>query len=835
MIESLFRDCRYALRWLARSPAFAAVAILSLGLGVGVNTAMFSLVDALLLRPIPVSDPDSLVDVFTTGGDGDVHATTSYPDLQDLKARNSVFTDMIGYSPMLAAVSLGDRARLVIGQIVTSNHFEMLGVRPERGRLLSPDDDKPGAARVVVLSHRMWTREFARDDAAVGRTLQLRGQPYTIVGVAPETFTGVVPLLTPELWLPVAHVAEVEPAGISDAVPGPGTTPFDRRGYRWMFTKGRLKPGVTAAEAHANVQVVGAQLANEYAVTNKDRAMSAVPTSEVRLLVPEASGPLAVSSIGLMAVVSLVLLIACANVAGLLVARASARRREMSVRAAIGASRGRLLQQLLVEGLVLGSAGVVVAVGVAWVLLRALLAIELPIPDLPLDLRLDVRVLTFAAGAAMVSGLLASLAPAIRASSPSLVRDLRGPAAGAAASPARRRFVVREWLVAGQVSLTIVLLVVASLLLRSLSASQAAQVGFETRGLALAAFDTDMVRYDAPRSREFWVRALERVQAIPGVQAAALAAPRVPFDLNFTTGEFRIDDRTYAPDARGEILDNVSVSPDYFAALGVPLVAGRAFNTADRDGSIPVAIVNEEMARRFWPRQSAVGRTFTSASSKKQFEVVGVSADYKVRSVMERPTPYVHFAVAQRPSTYNFLLARWSPALADPEATDALVAAMRRELLAMEPKLVFVQSGTMERTFAATLLPARVGAALAAGFGGLGTLLASMGLYGVMALVVVQRTREIGIRLALGARPGAVLRMILLRAFVVVGAGGVVGVIIAALAARLLGGMLYGIGAGDPLAWTAAVGTVVAAATIASVVPAFRATRVDPAKTLRAD
>ena len=830
MIESVSRDIRYALRWLARSPAFAVVAILSLGLGVGVNTAMFSLVDALLLRPIPVSDPDSLVDVFTSAGDGDLHATNSYPDFQDVKARNSVFSDMIGYSPMLAAVSIGDRSRVLIGQVVTSNHFQMLGIQPARGRLLSPDDDKPGAARVVVLSHRLWTRDFARDEAAVGRTVQLRGQSYTIVGVAPERFTGVVPLLTPELWLPVAHVAEVEPAGMSDAVPGPGTTPFDRRGYRWMFAKGRLKPGVTAAEADANLRVLGTQLTGEFPITNKGRAMSAVPTNDVRLFVPEASGPLAVSSIGLMAVVSLVLLIACANVAGLLLARASARRREMSVRAAIGASRGRLIQQLLVEGLVLGSIGVVVAVGVAWMLLRALLAVELPIADLPLDLRLDTRVLTFAAAAAMVSGLLASLVPAIRASSPSLVRDLRGPASGLT-STASRWFVLRELLVAGQVSLTIVLLVVATLLLRSLAASQTANVGFETRGLALVAFDTDMVRYDAARGREFWARALERVQGIPGVESAALAAPRVPFDLNFSTTPFQVDSRTYAAGERGEVLNYVAVSPDYFTALGVSMVAGRAFSDADRGDSVPVVIVNDVMARKFWPGQSAVGRSITMASTNRRYEIVGVSADYKVRSVMEDPTPYVHFAVAQRPAAYNFLLARGR---IDGD-TSALVAAMRRELLTMEPGLVFVQSGTMERTFAATLLPARVGAALAAGFGGLGMLLAAIGLYGVMAFVVVQRTREIGIRLALGASRGEVLRMILVRAVVVVSVGGILGAGIAALAARLMGGVLYGIGASDPLAWLAAVGTVAVTAAIASAVPAFRATRVDPARTLRAD
>jgi predicted permease len=428
-----------------------------------------------------------------------------------------------------------------------------------------------------------------------------------------------------------------------------------------------------------------------------------------------------------------------------------------------------------------------------------------------------------------VSGLVASLTPAIRASSPSLVGDLRGPASAVSASGALRRWPVREWLVAGQVALTVVLLVVASLLLRSLSASQWANVGFATRGLALVSFDTDMVRYDPARGRQFWDEVLARVQAMPAVEAAALASPRVPFDLNFTTAEFNLDDRSYAPGQRGEILNNVSVSPDYFTTLGVPVVQGRAFSGVDRGGAPLVAIVNEAMARKYWPNRSAIGKTMTVASTKRRYEIVGVSADYKVRSVMEGATPYVHLALAQRPSSYNYLMAR---ARGD---ADELLEAIRRELLAMEPGLVFVGNGTMERTFSATLLPARAGAALAAGFGALGMLLAAIGLYGVMAYTVSRRTREIGIRLALGARPAEVLRMIVLRAVVVVAAGGVAGVLIAALAARLLGGVLYGVGAADPVAWLAAVGTVVVASSLASALPALRATRVDPARTLRAE
>ncbi len=829
MAETLLKDVRYALRWMLRSPGFSAVAVLSLGLGVGVNTAMFSLVDSLLFRPLLVTAPESLVDVFTTGGDGDEFATNSYPDFLDLKAQNTVFTDMLGYSPMMAPLSLGDRSRIALGQIVTSNYFTVLGIQPALGRLLVPSDDEPGAAKVVVLSHRMWQREFGGDAAIVGKNLTLRGQQYAIVGVAPESFTVMVPLLTPELFLPIAHVEEVEPAGITDSVPSPtGNTQLERRGTRWMFVKGRLKPGATAEQAHANVQVIGTQLAAAHVATNKDRKIAAVPTEDVRLLVPQAGGVLSIGAAGLMTIVGLVLLIACANVAGMLLARASARRREISVRLAIGASRGRLIQQLLVEGALLGTLGTIAAVALAWALVQGLQTMPLPLPvNVAFDLRIDARVLTFSILVAALTGVLAGLLPALKASAPSLVADLRGEAP--AAKVAGRRWALRDALVVAQVSLTAVLLVVAGLLLRSLGASERADVGFEVDGLAAIALDTDMVRYTPERSAEFWRQAQARVAALPGVSGVGLVSPTLPFTFNFNQQEVRIDNRTYNEGQRGEIIENVSVSADYLRTLGVPLIEGLSIDATNISGSPDVAVINQTMARRFWPNQSAIGHTFTvvQGTRSRAFRIVGVTRDHKRHGVLEADSPFIYYAEAQRRTRYNFLLARTSG------DASQLVAAMRRELLAMEPGLVFMSSNTMAANLGNSLMPARVGALLAAGFGGLGTLLAAIGLYGVIAFSVARRTREIGVRMALGARPGSVLSMVMQQGLVIVAIGLVVGGLLAAAAASVLRGVLYGISPFDPVAWGLALTAMIMAAALANLVPARRAMRVDPITALR--
>ena len=410
-------DARYALAWMRRSPGFTVVAISSLAIGIGFNATLFSAIDALLLRPLPVERPEQIVDVYTKGGDGDTYATTSYPDFQDFQAQNQVFASMLAYSPAIAAVKTGAQSHMALGEVVTGNYFQMLGVKASVGRTLLPEDDRPGAPRVVALSHRTWMRDYAGDRTVVGRTLHMRGQAYSIVGVIDQTFHGMVPMLQPELWLPIAWVEEVEPAGIQDSVPSPtGTTRLERRGQRWMFVKARLKEGESRASAEANLQVIMSGLASAYPQTNEKRPIAVAANVRVHPAADKVMLPVAA---GLMFGVGLVLLVACANVASMLLARGSSRQREIGIRLAIGASRGRLVRQLLTEGLVLSLLGAAVGVALSVVLLRFLEAVPLPVPvPLALALQIDARVLLFTTVIAVVAGVLSGLAPALKATKP---------------------------------------------------------------------------------------------------------------------------------------------------------------------------------------------------------------------------------------------------------------------------------------------------------------------------------------------------------------------------------------------------------------------------------
>ena len=572
MLDALIQDTRYTLRWLLKSPGFALVAILSLGAGIGFNTAIFAVVDALLLRPLPVREPARLVDIYTSGADGDTYSSNSLPDILDYQQNKDVFADLAGYSPMFAGVSRGDRSRLVLGEVVTGNYFATLGVAARLGRTFQPADDAPSAARTVVLSNRYWQREFGADPGVLGQSLRIRGQQFTVIGVLDDSFTGMVPLLAPEIWVPVRFAEEIEPVGINEMVPSPtGTSRIDRRGQRWLFVKGRLAAGASVEQARARIDVVAARLRAEHPQTNKDRRVSLRPTSQTRLH-PEADRMLSWIVTGTMMAVGLVLVIACANVAGMLLARAAARQREIAIRLAVGAARARLVRQLLTESVILGVLGAGVGVLLAMWLTRFLTTFQLPIPvPISLDLRLDARVLAFTAGSALLTGILAGLAPALRSTRANLVWDLKGDTSGRGAGG--RRWTARDVLVVGQMAVTIVLLVSAGLLVRSLTAAQKADVGFTTSGLAIVSADTGMLRYTPERSQQYWTEVTRRIGSMPGVTGVALAS-RLPFSLNFNRSNIAIPGRQKTADEMGPSINSASVSPTYFSTLGVGIVEG---------------------------------------------------------------------------------------------------------------------------------------------------------------------------------------------------------------------------------------------------------------------
>ncbi len=825
MLEPLLADIRYALRWLRRSPGFTAIAVASLAIGIGFNTTVFTLVDAVLFRPLPVDRVDRLVDIYTTGRDGERFVTSSYPDYQDINAQNRVFSGVLAYSLAMNAVSLGDRSRLALGEIVSGNYFPLLGVKARIGRMLLPQDDVKGAPRVVVISDKLWTRDYGSSPAAVGRTIRLHGQVYTIVGVAPRAFTGVVPILSAEMWTTLAYVDETEPGGIIDTVPSPtGTGPLDRRGYRWLFLKGRLQDGQTLDGASANLQVIMQQLASTYPQTNKDRRASLIRTVDVHLH-PQADQMLLPIAAGLMIVVGLVLLIACANVASMLLARASGRQKEIGIRLAIGASRRRLVQQLLTESAVLATLGALGGIALAWVLTRAAMSIQLPIPiPLSFTLQIDGRVLAFTIVVSVLAGIVAGLAPALRATRPNLVGELKGELGGS--RTAGRHWTMRDSLVALQMAVTLVLLVSAGLLTRSLRAAQHAGIGFQPDGIALVSTELGMVGYTPERSLDFYARALQRVRTIPGVVSAGLVE-RSPMSINYSQSRLFFPERSQTDD-KGTEVDVTTASAEYFETLGVPILQGRLFAPTDTPDAPGVIVVNQAFARKFWPGVNALGkRVRRTTADGKSFEVVGIVADYKVNTVGEPATPYVHFAYTQRPGMGEAIIARTHG------DASALVDAMRRELLGMDPNLLFLDNQTMKTQVGATLLPAKFGAMSVSAVGVIAMLLAAIGLYGVIAYSVAQRTREIGIRMALGAKPGEVLGLIMRQGLTVAAAGAAGGAVLAIGAAKAVSGALYGVGPADPVAWAGAVGALLIVSVLANAIPARRASRVNPSIALR--
>jgi predicted permease len=833
-MRSFLADLRHGVRLLGRSPLFTVVASVSLALGIGANTAIFTVVNTLLLTPLQVREPSQLVSIFTSDFSGPPYGGSSYPDAMDFAAGAPALSGVAASRvETLSLTGRGGTERLY-AEVVNPAYFDVLGVRPRLGRVLSPPAaalQEPGAASqqplqraepIVILSHRFWTRRFGADPSIVGRALIINGQSLTVAGVVDPSFSGLLRILAVDCWISVPAHRQLVPG--SDLEQG--------RGNRGWQVLGRLAPGATIDQVRAQLTVQASRLHAAYPdqwtdVNRRVRRVSVLTESETRLP-PQASGPVAGFLGALLALVGLVLLVACANVAGLLAARGASRRREIAVRLALGAGRLRLVRQLMTESaalaLISGGLGLLVA---QWTL--ALLArLEPPTPfPLVLDMPLDGRVLAFTAGAALLSGLLFGLAPAIQATRVSLLPVLRNDIVALSIS---RRLSLRNVLVVSQVALSLVLLVASALFLRSVQQAWRIDTGYDVRHVLTATIDPSMLGYTSERTAQIFDSIVERVRALPGVQSAAIARI-VP--LTMDTGRRGMRPEGYSARV-GEDLEepfNI-VSPGYFETVGLRLVRGRDFTAADRDGAEPVIVVNEAFAARYWPGQDPMlKRVRVSGDQGPWLRVIGVAANARYFTLSEAPRATMFLPFLQYPTSEATLHVRLQNGTA--AAMAAMPATLRAAIRTIDPAVPILSLVSLEERTSLALLPQRIAIRLLGAFGSMALLMAAMGLYAVLAQTVAQRTREIGIRIALGADRGAVVRLIVAQGLALTGAGIVLGLAAAAGVGQILAAFLFGIGPLDPIAFLTGLGVLGVAALIAVWVPARRATGIDPAAALR--
>lgn len=826
MLETFLQDIRIGVRMLRRSPGFAAVAILTLGLGIGVNSSIFSLVNAVLFRPLPVHRSHELVNVYGHPATSEDLDTSSHPDFRDFRARTQTLSGMIAYTNFFANLSIEGSSELVVGEVVSQDYFTLLGVRPALGRAFTADEFRAeGASPVAVISHPFWQGRFAGDPGILGRTFRLNGLTYTVVGVAPRDFGGMFPAVTAQMWLPLSMVEAVEPMGAQRVVgQGQGETRLERRGFRFLWVKGRMKPGISLAAVQAELSGIAAQLAAEHPETNELERIRVFATDDVAFT-PDVDRVVAPAGLVLLGAVGLVLLVTCANLANMLLARGAARRREVAVRLSLGAGRARLVRQLLTESLVLALAGGAVAMVLAFWMADLVARLQPPLPlDLGVRIAPDWRVLAFTLGIAVATGVAFGLAPALKASRVRLVPALKD--GGGSNGGRGRKVELRDALVVVQVAVSVVLLVAGALMVRSLGEAARVDPGYDAHRVVQLGLAMEMNGYDDERAGVFFATAKRALEAVPGVEAVGQAS-RVPFSLNNNGFGLFIDGRQSGPTDAPFRVDGAYVDEGYLATLDLDVVEGRGILEDDRDRAERVAVVTQAMARRFWPGETAVGQEFRTRWDGSPVRVVGVVEDHKVDTPGEAPKPYLLLPMPTT-GTFSTLVVRTAG------DAGAMVPVLERALRALDPDLVFLDTGTLQGLARIRLFPVVAGAWLIGAFGLLALILAAVGLYGVIAYAVSRRVREIGIRKAVGAPTGTVLGLVLGQGMRMVGVGFVVGSALAALAARALSSVLY-VGSLDPASYAAALLVLAFVAAVANLVPALRAARVDPVIALRSE
>ena len=821
-MAGIWNDFRYAARVLRKSPGFTLVVALSLALGIGANTSVFSIVNAYFLRPMPVDQPDRLVAIYLTSPArwGRDIGNFSYADLVDYRKTDTGLSELMGSSGLPLSMTDGEKPELIWGEIVTGNFFSGLGVHPILGRGFLPNEGSaPGKEPVCVLNYNFWRQHFQSDPNVIGRTIRINGHPFTIVGVAPRGFIGTrLFTFIPDVWIPLTMQQTVAPE-FGDYVEG--------RGNRWIELRGRLKPGVTEAQAAARMNVVARRLAGEYPQTNKDLQVNLIPGGTRTQPAFVALGLISATTAIMFGVVGLVLLIACANVANLTLARAASRAREMAIRVAVGATRFRLLRQLLTESVLLSLLGAAVGVVLA-LLFNDLLkgfypTLDFQTADLDYESRLDPRMFVFSFLLSLVTAILFGLVPALRASKVDQAAAMKGEQGASGVRGLTRG----NLLVTVQVALSCVLLISGGLFLRSMQFARNIDPGFDRTGVQLFSVDLGLQGYDEQRGRLFQKGLVERLKNLPGIESASLAYP-LPLDAYDEYYSIRVEG--YSPTSNNE--PNISgvsrVGPHYFETIGTRLVTGRAIDERDTESSRRVAVINETMARRYWQTpEKALGRRFATGKDDPWIEVAGVAKDGKYVTFGENPMPYFFLPLVQHYEGRVTFIVR------SKESPDSLMAAVRLEVKGLDASLPIFGVRTMPQFLNRIVSAYDMGASLVGTFAVTALLLAAVGIYGVLHFAVTRRTREIGIRMALGAAKGDVVRLILVRSMVFVGAGLLIGIAGATAAGRLTGTILAGVSGTDPLTFLAVAVLFGMVAFVASAIPAWRASRIDPMEAVR--